>query len=161
MRDDRGKVTLWEGGHRVPCFIRWPQGNLGPARDIHELTQVQDLMPTLCELCNAPSPKVDGVSLAPLLKGTRQTLDDRMLVINYSRMPVQGREDEVQPKKEGAAVLWKRWRLLENERLYDLVNDPRQLTDIATSHPEVVQKMRAHLEQWWQSIEPRLTSRNA
>ncbi len=63
-----------------------------------------------------------------------------MLVINYSRMPVQGREDEVQPKKEGAAVLWKRWRLLENERLYDLVNDPRQLTDIATLIPRSFKK---------------------
>jgi arylsulfatase len=48
----RGKKTeIWEGGHRVPCFIRWPKGNLGEPRDIGGLTQVQDILPTLLDLC--------------------------------------------------------------------------------------------------------------
>lgn len=33
----RGKKTqLWEGGHRVPCFIRWPAGDIGEPREIDE-----------------------------------------------------------------------------------------------------------------------------
>jgi arylsulfatase A-like enzyme len=47
----RGRKTeLWEGGHRVPCFIRWPDGNLAKPQDIGGLTQVQDILPTLLEL---------------------------------------------------------------------------------------------------------------
>jgi len=84
------KVTLWEGGHRVPCFVRWPGGALGPARDIPGLTQAQDVLPTLIDLCalRAPAhPRFDGISLAPALRSGAPVPEDRMLVINYSRMP--------------------------------------------------------------------------
>jgi arylsulfatase len=61
------KTTLWEGGHRVPCLIRWPSGPIGPARRIHELSHVQDLLPTLADLADIDSPpkNLDGRSLAP------------------------------------------------------------------------------------------------
>jgi arylsulfatase A-like enzyme len=150
-----GKATLWEGGHRVPCFIRWPKGKLGSARDEAALTQVQDLLPTLAGLCGIRPPKTDGLSLAPLLCGEAQPLPDRMLVINYSRMPTVGHEKDVIPTKEGAAVLWTRWRLIEDKSLYDLAADPVQQQDVAANHPEVVQKMRAHLEAWWRGIRDR------
>jgi arylsulfatase len=79
-----------------------------------------------------------------------------MLVIHYSRMPVPGREADVIPKKEGAAVLWKRWRLLENAKLYDLAADPLQRQDVADRHPEIVKRMQSHLQTWWEGIEPRV-----
>ena len=61
------KISLFEGGHRVPCFVRFPGGNLGPPRDIDGLTEVQDLFPTLIDLCGIPTPtgaKFAGVDLA-------------------------------------------------------------------------------------------------
>ena len=67
----RGKKTeIWEGGHRVPCFIRWPKGGLGKPRDVGGLTQVQDVLPTLLDLCQIKPSKTafDGMSLAPTLK---------------------------------------------------------------------------------------------
>ena len=75
----RGKKTeLWEGGHRVPCFIRWPDGRLAAPQDIGGLTQVQDVLPTLMELCGVmPSddrPAFDGISLAPILKAANRFL---------------------------------------------------------------------------------------
>ena len=87
----RGKKTeIWEGGHRVPCFIRWPKGGLGKPRDVGGLTQVQDILPTLLDLCQIkPRKKItfDGMTLAPVLRGKKKVSDDRILVINYSRMP--------------------------------------------------------------------------
>jgi arylsulfatase A-like enzyme len=88
-----GKVTLWEGGHRVPLFVRWPAGGLGEPRDVAGLTQVQDLAPTLLELAGVAAPagtRFDGRSLAPWLRGGAggPAWSDRMLVINYSRMPI-------------------------------------------------------------------------
>ena len=86
-----GKTQLWEGGHRVPLFVRWPDGGLGPPRRIDGLAQAQDVMPTLLDLCAIDSPddwRGDGISLAPALRGEFELPSDRTLVINYSRMPV-------------------------------------------------------------------------
>lgn len=153
-----GKVTLWEGGHRVPCFIRWPAGNLLPPQDIDELTHVQDLLPTLMELCGVgydfPVP-LDGMSLARLLRGEQKHLPDRMLVVNYSRMPRAKQPtlaNRATPRREGAAVLWKQWRLLRNDQLYNLVDDPHQDRNVIDRHPEVVARMRSHLDRWWDGV---------
>jgi arylsulfatase A-like enzyme len=147
----RGKKTqLWEGGHRVPCFIRWPAGSLGKPRDVAELSHVQDLMPTLADLAGVAGVPdgLDGQSLSPVLRGAQESLGDRMLVINYSRMPGfkvnYTRGSPAIPRRNGAAVLWKRWRLLENRMLFDLDSDPHQDHDVAANHPDVVSKMRAH-----------------
>ena len=84
------KTELWEGGHRVPCFVSWPGGPLAQPQDIGGLTQVQDVQPTLVDLCDlqiADSTDFDGMNLAPVLQGQSKVPADRMLVINYSRMP--------------------------------------------------------------------------
>lgn len=152
------KTTLWEGGHRVPCFIRWPGGGLGEPRDIDELCHVQDLLPTLADLAGVKGvpEKLDGGSLAPIFRGQRDTLGDRMLVINYSRMPTfrvtYTKGNPAVPQRDGAAVLWKQWRLLENRMLFNVKADPHQDRDVAAEHPQVVAKMRAHLEQWWGGV---------
>lgn len=147
------KITLWEGGHRVPFFVRWPAGKLGEPRDIAELTHVQDVLPTLVDLCDlrdTPDPKRDGVSLASLLRGQRAKLDDRMLVVQFSRM------EHPEPAKGDAAVLWQQWRLQSDKELYDIAADPGQERNVADAHPEIVQKMRAHYEKWWADIAPQM-----
>jgi len=80
------KTQLYDGGHRVPCFVRWPGGGLRQPVDIDQLTTCQDLLPTLIELCGLMAPantRFDGVSLAGLLRGTEKKLADRMLVVQY------------------------------------------------------------------------------
>ena len=156
----RGRKTeLWEGGHRVPLFIRWPGGELGTPRDVEGLTQVQDLPPTLIDLAGLvtpAAPRFDGISLAPVLRGRAVVPGERMMVINYSRMPFGF--DYPSPaspsimSREGAGVLWKRWRLLEDRELYDLAADPMQQNNVIEDHPEVAAKMRSHLDSWWTGV---------
>jgi len=152
------KTTLWEGGHRVPCFIRWPGGGLGQSREFNDLTQVQDLLPTLADLTGVEltAEELDGTSLAPLFRGDVDALPERTLVINYSRMPVFDVDYTDQnpsiPQRDGAVVMWKHWRLLENERLYDLRSDPHQDHDVAAEHPQVAQKLSDHLDEWWNDV---------
>ena len=152
----RGRKTqLWEGGHRVPCFLRWPGGGL-TSRDVDGLTQVQDLLPTLMDLANISEipDDLDGISLASALRGETE-VPDRMLVINYSRMPqFQEKYTETPhiPAREGAAVLWGNWRLLEDRELYNLAEDPHQDHDVAAEHPEVVSQMRSSLNDWWDGV---------
>ncbi len=156
----RGKKTeLWEGGHRVPCFIRWPDGNLAEPQDIGGLTQVQDILPTLMELCEIESdykPGLDGMSLAPVLRGEQAVSDDRILVMNYSRMPgfsnYPSPHSQTQMRADQAGVLWKRWRMLENRELYNLETDPLQQTNVIDQHPQVVAKLRKRLAQWWDRV---------
>lgn len=152
-----GKTRLWEGGHRVPAFLRWPAGRLQPG-DVGGLCHVQDLLPTLASLAdikNVPA-DLDGIDLQPVLR-RQQEMPDRTLVINYSRMPTF-REQYTQqphlPQKNGAAVLWDRWRLIENRELYDLAEDPKQTQDVAAQNPEVMEKLQRHLDQWWGKVGP-------
>ena len=62
-----------------------------------------------------------------------------MLVINYSRMPTfkvtYTKDNPAIPRRDGAAVLWKQWRLLENRELYDIQEDPHQDHDVSVSIP--------------------------
>ena len=147
------KIELYEGGHRVPCFVRWPAGKLRPPGDAAELTQVQDVLPTLIDLCRLtppPGARFDGQSLAEYLRGAKGQLPDRKLVIQFSRMnaPV--------PRKGDACVLWKQWRLVNHEELYDVASDPAQKQNVADRHPEVVAEMRRHYDQWWQGVAPEI-----
>jgi arylsulfatase len=139
--------------------MHWPAGGLSQARDVEGLTEVQDILPTLVDLCGLQlPPSCDGISLAPVLKGEAKPPEDRMLVTNYSRMP--GELDYPSPdspslvRREGAAVLWKRWRLLEGNALYDLDADPMQQANVIDQHPEVAQAMQGHLNAWWSEVEP-------
>ncbi len=154
-----GKVTLWEGGHRVPCFVRWPAGGLRAPGDVDGLACVQDLLPTLLELCGVAAPadaRFDGISLAPALRGTAKLPAERMLVINYSRMPIglnrPAADAPSVPRREGAAVLWQRWRLLEDRELYDLATDPLQERNVIAAQPAIAANMRAHLDRWWAGV---------
>jgi len=148
-----GKVTLWEGGHRVPCFIRWPAGGLRPAGDLAGLAQVQDLAPTLLELAGLKPPanaKFDGLSLARALRGGEALPADRALVVQFSRM------DRPSPQPGDACVMQGRWRLIQDKELYHLDSDPAQERNVIAKHPEIAARLRAHYSQWWEQIAPRV-----
>ncbi len=153
------KTELWEGGHRVPFFISWPNGNLADPRDVTGLTQVQDVLPTLLDLAGietAAAANFSGTSLAPVLRGDASVPEDRMLIINYSRMPSGFNYPSPYTQsiltRSHAGVLWKQWRLLEDRELYDLESDPLQTTNVIDRHPEVVARMRDHLHEWWDEV---------
>lgn len=147
------KGQYFEGGHRVPCFIRWPAGNLRASRDVDTVTQSQDIFPTLTDLCGIrTSEKVafDGNSLVPLLRNQdAKVLDDRMIVVQCALW-----DEYKAANKWAGVVLWGKWRLLGGKTLYDLRSDPAQKKDVAAEHAEIVVKMRAFYEQWWARTEP-------
>jgi hypothetical protein len=121
-----------------------------PAQDVHGLTHVQDLFATVLAATGRPVPACDGMNLLPVLQGSSRVPEDRALFINYSRMPVNEQSPEL--RREGSAVLWKRWRWLEDRQLYDLATDPLQQHDVAAQHPEIASLMRQKLADWWKSL---------
>lgn len=120
-----GKATPWEGGHRVPLFIRYPDGDLTGGRVVEGLTDGVDLFPTLLELTGASLPahaELDGLSLVPAMLGEAEIPADRFRV-----MHIQQRE--LTPKN--AAVMEGKWRLLWSDSLYDVEADLAQENDLA------------------------------
>ncbi|MGB8170911.1 MAG: sulfatase-like hydrolase/transferase, partial [Chthoniobacteraceae bacterium] len=147
------KTEYYEGGHRVPCFVRWPAGGLRKAGDVATPAQNQDLFPTLLDLCGVDrgAARFDGASLAGLLKGNDEPAE-RMFVVQYGASPAVPTD----PEKWHSCVVWKQWRLVHGTELYDVVADRAQQRDLAAEQPEILAKMRAHYEQWWVGIEPQL-----
>jgi hypothetical protein len=149
MREFKG--SHYDGGQRVPCFIRWPGGGLTGGRDVNALTAHLDLLPTLAELCGLPlQPKqpLDGISLASQLRGENSEQLDRTLFVHQQRLeePVKGRN---------WAAMTPRWRLVDGGELYDIKNDPKQQTNLAARHPQVVTRLNQQYDAWWDSISSR------
>jgi hypothetical protein len=149
MRGNKG--SPYDGGHRVPCFLRWPAGGLSGGKDVGRLTAHIDLLPTLIELCRLPSPKgvkFDGASLVPLLRDASAEWPDRVLITDSQRIE--------QPEKwRQSAVMTDRWRLINGKELYEIHADPAQKNDLSATHPEVVGKLRQAYEDWWASVSQR------
>jgi arylsulfatase A-like enzyme len=144
MRTYKGSV--YEGGHRVPCFIHWPAGSLGKPRDVDTLVAHFDLLPTLAELCSLDlpdGPDLDGRSLVPLLRQSPQPWEDRACVLHSQN----GHETPV--KWTSSVVLSQRWRLVNGRELYDIQADPSQTKDVAADHPDAVRQLRRRYEEHW------------
>ena len=57
-------------------------------------------------------------------------------------------------KYKKCAVRTERWRLVNNSELFDIVADPGEKTDVATSHPEVVSRLQTAFDNWWETALP-------
>ncbi len=145
-----GKCSRYDGGHRVPCFVRWPNGNLRAPGDLDTPTQAMDILPTLLELCDIEEPAdaaFDGESLAGYLRGQDDGPTERMFVVQYYQNSI-GKND--------AAVVWKQWRLVFGKELYDIRQDPGQEHDVSAEQPDVVAAMKDFYDRWWAQVEPGL-----
>ncbi|MFU8893259.1 MAG: arylsulfatase [Luteolibacter sp.] len=143
------KSFAYDGGHRVPLFVYWPEGGITGGRDVDDLTAHIDLLPTfvdLLKLKKPAGPPLDGVSIASVLQDPEATLPPRTLFVHVQR-------EYVPPKWVNSAVMTRQWRLIDGKELYDIKADPGQENDIAADHPEVVAHLRAEYEAWWKSLE--------
>lgn len=142
----QGKGSEYDGGHRVPFFLRWPAAGYVGSREVEALTAHIDVLPTLAELCDLPVPAdLDGMSLVPSLEGEEQA--ERTLFVHSQRVPYP-------IKWRKSAVMTERWRLVNQDELYDIQEDPGQDNNIAELFPEVVNELRTAYEQWWDHLAP-------
>ena len=188
------KGSIYEGGLRVPAVLEWP-ARLKPG-EIDSPVNSSDLYPTLLEIAGVelPSdqPKLDGVSVLPLLEGNstehppmgfwhgymagQGTYSDRIIkalmeaqeagaenphperiLKNTAEFPVRDPEDlkghaawtdwpwklhRIQPKAD-AKITWE---------LYQLEDDPMEVTNLVEQHPDRVAEMKSALEDWQRSV---------
>lgn len=131
------KGSKLEGGHRVPFFVRWPNGKIEGGTDIESLAAHVDLLPTLATLCDlsvAQDLPLDGIDLAPLLLQTKKEIKRTVFVHNN--------QDWRPPHPiNNTAILNGDWRLLNGSKLYDIRKDPKQRKDLASQYPEVIAQL--------------------
>jgi arylsulfatase len=152
------KCTALEGGTRVPSFWMW-KGHVQEALDIPALAAHIDLYRTFCDLAGAkiPSSSLEpgGRSLVPLLENPKADWPDRTLFIHVGRWNPGERDPS---KYKGSAVRTSRWRLVNNNQLYDILADRGQTKNVAGEHPEVVADLQKKFDAWWDTLPPFLVN---
>lgn len=156
-----GKGTTFEGGHRVPCIMRW-KNQIPSGLVLDQLASTLDIFTTIASITksNLPDKKIDGVDLFPLIKGDI-TLKPRREFYYYYRKnsleavrqdnwklvfahpsrsylnQVPGKDGFPGPAPENIAMPM---------ALYDLSKDPYEKTDMQKEFPEIVKKLEALAE---------------
>ena len=131
-----GKGSLHEGGIRMPFIISW--GDRYKATQTDHVAYFADLMPTFADLAGTEAPENDGISLLPILNGKPSDQEEHDYL--YWEFPQSNGWVAVRIG-EWKGVLQKVNKGNNEMELYNIKEDPRETTDLAASHPEIVEKM--------------------
>ena len=147
MRGAKG--SAYDGGHRVPCFIRWP-ARLKGGFDVPQITAHVDLLPTLLELCAIRPPRnvlFDGRGLTPLLVKVEDWAPRTLFV--------QSQRIETPQPWTNSAVMTDRFRLVDGRELFEMQSDPGQRVNVAGAQRATVDKLRFAYEEWYKDVSKR------
>ena len=141
-----GKGRLYEGGTRVPLMVRWP-GRIAPATTSDAVVGCTDFYPTILELTGlaaSPQQKIDGVSFAPVLRGTGTVQRDAYFIWFPHLVP-------------GVSVRQGDWPLIRRfterpadyegvHELFNLKEDLGETRNLASEMPEKVKALDALID---------------
>jgi arylsulfatase A-like enzyme len=126
----------------VPMIFVWP-GRLPQGLVIDDPVSLIDVFPTIAELMELEAPgNASGVSLTPLIRG--ETVPPRATLL--ATYPPESASSKRAIVSDGHKFIhsWNAKR--EWVELYDVVNDPQELEDLATKRPEVLNRLRSELQ---------------
>lgn len=133
MRGRKGSTN--EGGLRSPCILRYPR-RIKPGTKVNQIAGAIDLLPTLADFAglefDAPKP-LDGKSIRPLLTGAGDDWKSRLMFSAWNKK---------------ATVRDDRYRLQLAGGLYDIINDPREKSDLTAKKPKVLKRLKRELDGW-------------
>ena len=131
------KITMFEGGIRVPLFVKWP-ARIAAGTQVDTPVAHIDVMPTLAAAAAAPEPEgveIDGVDILPLVTGESDE--------GWGRETLFWQNGHYQVVRHGD------WKLQVNDRvtdglqkwLYNLAVDPTEQNNLATRRPEKLKEL--------------------
>ncbi|MDR1115655.1 MAG: sulfatase [Tannerella sp.] len=165
------KASTFEGGHRVPCIMRW-KGVIPEGVVCNRLASAIDILPTLADISGAPLPekRIDGINILPLLKGEPGAAPRETFLYYFGKNNLEAVRDErfklvfphpyvsnESPGKDGFPGLTGRESIALS--LYDLRRDPGERYNVLHLYPEVVARLSAVAEQAREDLGDDLTSR--
>jgi len=162
LRSTKGDV--YEGGIRVPYFMRWPKG-MPTGFKTDKIASHIDVLPTLLSLCNVDSPsdlRMDGVDLTPLIRGQGVAWLDRTLFIQTHRgsRPRQYHNCTAITQRykwlgyPGTGGQWDFEASLTDPvmELYDLEDDPGEEKELSVQMPGLVAQMKRDYDAWFDDV---------
>lgn len=139
-----GKGEVYEGGIRVPMIATWP-GVIAPGSITDHVSAFWDVMPTLANVVDTElTIEIDGNSFLPVLLGEQPPTPSEMYWEYHGRNWRGAQAARIGP--------WKGVRLGGKDsvsapvRVYNLVNDPAETTDLAGTHPEIASELLALMQ---------------
>lgn len=143
------KGTPFEGGVRVPSFVRWP-ARIRPGTRVDRPAAHIDVTPTILEACGVARPEeavFDGESLLPALEGREREAPERTIFIQWHR-------GDVPEKGRSCAAIGPRWKLVRLDPhapplLFDLRSDPAERYDLAARYPDELERLWKAYEAWF------------
>lgn len=137
------KLSTSEGGIRVPGLLVWPAEVLEPFT-INAPCVTSDYFPTILDALDIPLPDdrtYDGISLLPLVRSERKNRGNPIGFLN----------------KDGEESVWMadRYKLCvagTSTRLFDIVDDPAEETDLSRELPGVTERMKFELLAWKEDV---------
>ncbi|NUN96448.1 MAG: sulfatase [Candidatus Omnitrophica bacterium] len=143
-----GKGTVFEGGVREPCVVRWP-GKIKAGTVTHEAAMNVDLFPTFVALAGgtvtgdlAP----DGKDISPVLFGTGKRADQEFFFYHGSELRAHrsGPWKYYRPFKETV----KEKELEHPEMLFNLEADLSETTNLADKQPEIAARLAGEMTEF-------------
>lgn len=153
------KLSLYEGGVRMPFTISWP-GHIAQGKtDDLSIVTACDLLPSLAKMAGVNLPatyKGDGVDRSQVLLG-KPSLREKEIFWEYGRNDIAYKYPRPIDKSPNLAVRKGDWKLLMNSngtdlQLYNLARDKKETTNLATSETEITSDLRDRLLAWWKSL---------
>jgi len=146
-----GKGSTWEGGVREPTVAWWP-GKIAPGTSCEAVAANLDLLPTFVKLAGATVPtdrKIDGADIWPLLSGAAQESPreahyyfhgNRLDAVRSGpwKLAIQP-QPEAKPGEKGPPPDADK---AHTPRLYNLVEDVGETTNVSAQHPDVVKRLQ-------------------
>ena len=150
---------MYEGGTREPLLVAWP-GVTAPASACAAPVTSPDFYPTLLEVAGLdpmPLQHIDGVSLAPLLKGGADLGRDGI----FWHYPHYGNQGGT----PGSSVRCGRHKLIEfyedgRLELYDLAADAGEAHNLAEEDPATARELHGRLVEWRETVGARIPGPN-
>ncbi len=143
LRDYKG--TLFEGGVRVPCIVRWP-GNMPTGAESSQICSLMDLTPSFLRVAGAKVPdggELDGVDiLEHVQKGEEdypRTLFWRARRGERTWRAVRFGDAKYVRKTEGEVT---------SEWLFDLSEDEGEEEDLMERNKEIADELKKMLAEW-------------
>lgn len=142
----KSKMTLWEGGIRVPAFVKWP-GKINAGITTQQVATTMDWTATILKAGGVKTDKsfpLDGIDLMPVLTGKYKNIDRTLFWRTFQR-------------SKHKAVRDGKWKYLQDEQgeyLFDLSVDKEEKNDLKTKEQKIFEKMKVKLAKWEKTVLP-------
>lgn len=153
------KLSLYEGGIRMPFIIRWPShipmGKTDTTSDVNAI----DLLPSLTRMAGVPLPATyagDGIDRSTVLTG-RPSKRGKDMYWEYGRNNIAFRYPKGKDRSPQLAVRSGEWKLVMSNdgsdmQLYNIDHDKAETNNVAFSHPEIAEGLKVRLTNWWNKL---------